>query len=173
VQEDSVGLLVGEKQALDGDPKLACYLFILPGEVLDVRGDGPEEPTMDTGVIHGPLGISGVGRNSPINVAAKAELPNQGLEGGRPLVEVWVLQLEDEGDMRADDDRGVGGDDRAGRGRAQGAAGGRGGGRLFFHRVEAESGRGGTAEQSRVRGWASRTVEGSRGIGGRTRAGAS
>lgn len=94
--------------------------------------------TQASSIVHGPLGIGGIGRNSPIDVAAKAELPKQGLEEGHPLVELWVLQLEDDGDVRANDHCGVGGDDRAGGDRAHGAAGGRGGRRVGRHGMEAD-----------------------------------
>jgi hypothetical protein len=45
------------------------------GELLDVGGDGPEEPVVDIGIIHDPLGIIAISRNSPDYVAMKGKLP--------------------------------------------------------------------------------------------------
>ena len=53
-------------------------------------------------------------------------------------MEVGVLQLEDDGDVRADGDRGVGCDDRTGGDGAHGAADDRGGRRVDPHGMEAE-----------------------------------
>jgi hypothetical protein len=103
--------------------ELARRLFAVNGEVLDIRASGPEEPTVDAGIVHDPLRISGVGGDSPVNVVVKAELPHQRLEVGRPLLEVWMLQLEDDRDVRPDGDGGVGGNDRASWNRAHGTAG--------------------------------------------------
>jgi len=69
-----------------------------------------------------------------VYVATKSELPQQELEG-RPLVEVWVFQLEDNKNMRADSNHRVGNDDdQLGSEIAHGAAGG--GGRVCRHRGE-------------------------------------
>lgn len=68
---------------------------------------------MDAGIIEDPPVISKVGRDSPVDVAAKTELPNQRFEVGRPLVEVRMLQLEDDNNVDTDVDHGIGGDDRS------------------------------------------------------------
>jgi hypothetical protein len=49
------------ERGLDGNPELAHQLITLHGEILDVRGGGPKEPTVDAGIVHDPLGISGAG----------------------------------------------------------------------------------------------------------------
>lgn len=56
-------------------------------------------------------------------MAVKTELSYQELEV-RPLVEVQVLHLEDDTDVRADGDRGVGGNDQADGDKAHGPASG-------------------------------------------------
>ena len=50
IQEESAVLLVGEKQALDDNLELVCCLIVLRGEVLDIRADELEEPTVDVGL---------------------------------------------------------------------------------------------------------------------------
>lgn len=47
MEKDGVGFFVRLKQGLDGDPELAGGLIRCHGEVLDVSGDGAEEPAMD------------------------------------------------------------------------------------------------------------------------------
>ena len=57
--------------------------------------------------------------------ATKAELPHQRLDEGCPLVEVWMLQLENDGDVRADGDRGIVRNNGSSRERSHGATKGR------------------------------------------------
>lgn len=66
---------------------------------------------MDKGIVHDSLEIIAIGRSSPFDVAVKAKLPQQGLEEGRQLVEVWMFQLKNNRDVRADDNSCVGSDD--------------------------------------------------------------
>ena len=76
VQDDGVGHLVGQEEALDGDLELARRLFAINGDVLDIGPSGPEEPSVCTGIIHDPLRINEVDGDCPVNMAAKAELPH-------------------------------------------------------------------------------------------------
>lgn len=54
-------LLVGQKEALDGDPELAWWLIALDGKALYVGGNRLEESTVYAGNVHGPPGIIAIG----------------------------------------------------------------------------------------------------------------
>lgn len=91
-------LLIGKKQALDGDPELACYLIVLPGEVLDVRGDGPREPTVDAKALSmDRWGSVGLARTSPSMWPRRPNFQSRDLKKGTHL---WKLSATTRGRTR-------------------------------------------------------------------------
>ena len=136
-QEDGTWGLVGVEETLDGDLELVRGLVRCRSEAEDVGPDSAEEPAANTGVRNGPSRVSGSGRRRAVNVREEAKFPTEGGEERRPLVEVWVLQLQGHRDMGFDGDCRVGSDEHGGGrgglhsrhgGRGVGGAGGRGGG---------------------------------------------
>lgn len=107
VKEDGTRVLVVLEEITDTRPEGVRVLIIFHGEVHDVVGDRALDPVLDSVISLGPERIGRCGC-SVVNVLEKTELAAHGLEEGGPLGVVGLLHLENDGDVRADNDGGVG-----------------------------------------------------------------
>jgi hypothetical protein len=109
IKEDGLGLLVGVKDVLDGDPKSTGRLgVVVHGEVEDGIVDGAKDLGLDAAIHLVPIRVGGISGEHAIDVRLEAEFAAQRLEVGRPLAVVGVLHLQRDGNMGLDGDGGVG-----------------------------------------------------------------